>query len=47
MSLAESMDIPWRIIHRDGRNLQVSQDHDPRRINFIIENARITGATAG
>ena len=38
ISKAQVEDYAWRVIRQDGRSLPVSMEHNPDRINFVIDN---------
>ena len=44
---AQEEDFAWRVIKQEGRSLPVSMDHNPDRINFVIENGIVTKVTEG
>jgi hypothetical protein len=44
---AEATDTPWRITREDEESFMVTQDYNPARINFEIDNGRVTKATNG
>ena len=40
-------DLPHRVINRDGQSLPVTRDYRPERLNFTIENGKVTAVTNG
>ena len=44
---AEASDTPWRITREDKETFMVTQDYNPARINFEIDNGKVTKATNG
>ena len=44
---AEASDTPWRILREDKETFMVTQDYNPARINFEIDNGKVTKATTG
>jgi hypothetical protein len=44
---AEASDTPWRILREDKEVFMVTQDFVEDRINFEIDNGKVTKATYG
>jgi len=44
---ATKADLPHRVIMRDGQSLPVTRDYRPERLNFTIENGKVTAVTNG
>jgi hypothetical protein len=44
---AEASDTPWRITREDDETFLVTQDFVENRINFEIDNGKVTKATYG
>jgi hypothetical protein len=44
---ATKADLPHRVVQRDGQSLPVTRDYRPERLNFTIENDKVTAVTNG
>ena len=44
---AKATDTPWRITREDDETFMVTQDYNPVRINFEIDDGKVTKATNG
>jgi len=44
---AKASDTPWRITREDDEQFMVTQDYDPTRLNFEIDDGKVTTATYG
>lgn len=44
---AAASDTPWRITREDDELFLVTQDYNPERLNFEIDDGRVTEATYG
>ena len=44
---ATKADLPHRVIKRDGQSLPVTRDYRPERLNFTVENGKVTEVTNG
>ena len=44
---AEASDTPWRITREDKETFMVTQDFVENRVNFEIDNGKVTKATNG
>jgi hypothetical protein len=44
---AEASDTPWRITREDKEVFMVTQDYNPERVNFEIDQGKVTKATNG
>jgi len=44
---ADSTNTPWRITREDKETFMVTQDYNPARINFEIDDGKVTKATSG
>lgn len=44
---AEADDVPWRILREDGEQFPATMDYNPERINFEIDDGKVTKATNG
>ena len=44
---AKATDTPWRITREDQEVFMVTQDYNPERVNFEIDNGKVTKATNG
>ncbi len=47
MQKAESQNLDWRIIKRDGKTTGVSGKTKPERLNFVIEDSKVISITQG
>ena len=44
---AEASDTPWRILREDKETFMATQDYLENRVNFEIDNGKVTKATNG
>lgn len=44
---ATKADLPSRVIKRDGQSLPVTRDYRPERLNFTVENGKVTHVSNG
>lgn len=44
---AEKADLPHRVISQDGKDVPVTRDYRPERLNFTIENGIVTAVKNG
>ncbi len=44
---ANRMELPHRIVERDGRRFPVTRDFRPNRLNFVIEKGMVVRVTTG
>ena len=44
---ADAAGTPWRITREDGESFPVTQDYNPDRLNFEIDEGTVTKATYG
>lgn len=44
---AKKADLPHRVVKRDGESLPVTRDYRPERLNFTVENGKVTAVTNG
>lgn len=44
---AEANDVPWRILREDDEQFPATMDFNPERINFEIDDGKVTKATNG
>ena len=44
---ADAADVTWRITREDDEVFMVTQDFDPERVNFEIDDGRVTTASFG
>ena len=44
---ANRLELPNRIVERDGKHFKVTRDHRPNRLNFVIEKGVVTRVTTG
>ena len=44
---AESQGRPWRITREDGQTFPGTADYNPQRVQFEIDNGKVTKATFG
>ena len=44
---ADAAGVPWRVTREDDEEFAVTQDYNPERVNFEIDDGRVTSATFG
>jgi major membrane immunogen (membrane-anchored lipoprotein) len=44
---ADAAGTPWRITREDDESFMVTQDYEPDRLNFEIDDGKVTRATYG
>jgi len=44
---AEAANVTWRITREDDEDFMVTLDYDPERVNFEIDDGRVTTASFG
>lgn len=44
---ANRLELPHRIVERDGEHFPATRDFRPNRLNFVIEKGLVTRVTAG
>ena len=44
---ADANDVTWRILREDDEQFPATMDFNPERINFEIDNGKVTKATLG
>ena len=44
---ADANDVTWRILREDDEQFPATMDYNPERINFEIDNGKVTKATLG
>lgn len=44
---ADAAEVTWRITREDDEEFMVTLDYDPQRLNFEIDDGRVTRATYG
>lgn len=44
---ADSEKRSYRVVERDGESFPVTDDYSPSRVNFVIENSKVTKVNCG
>jgi len=47
IAAADRLELPNRIVERDGEKFQVTRDYRPNRLNFVIKKGIVTRVTTG